>query len=240
MTPNGSRAARELLREPLSRAVVIDEALAMIDESGPQGLSMRKLAQRLEVHAMSLYTYVSGREDMLEAVVARLLDHLIRDLAQEPTQTWKGYLQALAHQVRAIAVDHPQAFPLVATRHPATPWLRPPLHSVYIVEDLLAHLAAGGFDDTKMVATYRAFSSFLLGQLLLESATRGADTGPGEEPPDEGNAPIPHRDGDVEVDLTGAPLVHRLQPQLSEDHSAEEFETGLETLLNRLDTELSQ
>ncbi len=187
---------------------------------------------------MSLYTYVTGREDVLEGVVARLLDHLIRNLNKEPAETWKGYLQALAHQVRAIAVDHPQAFSLVATRHPATPWLRPPLRSVSIVEDLLGHLWAHGFDDTKMVATYRAFSSFLLGQLLLESATRGADTGPVEEPLDEGDAPIPHRDGDV--DLTEAPLVRRLQPKLSEDHSAEEFETGLETLLKRLDMELSQ
>lgn len=223
----------------LSRDAIVREALAVIDERGTGALSMRKLGQRLNVEAMSLYTHVSGREDLLEAIVAYLLNDVVEGLDQNLARTWQGYLQALAHQIRAIAVDHPQAFPLVATRHPATPWLRPPLRSVDIVQDMLANLSANGFNDTKMVDAYRSFSSFLLGQLLLESATRGAETGPVEEPLNEGNASLP--EGDVDVDLDdAAPIVTRLRPMLSEDHSTEEFEIGLETLLNRLEMELSQ
>lgn len=238
MTPTDIDAADESPRELLSRDAIVLEALAAIDESGPEGLSMRRLGQRLGVQAMSLYGYVSGREDLLEAVVSYLLRDVTTGLDEQLVQTWQGYLQALAHEVRGIAVDHPRAFPLVATRHPATPWLRPPLRSVEIVEDLLANLSANGFDDAKLVETYRSFSSFLLGQLLLESATRGADTGPAEEPLDEGDAPIPNRDAGV--DLAEAPIVNRLRPMLSEDHSMEEFEIGLEMLLNRLEMELSQ
>ena len=225
-------------RVALSRDIIVREALVVIDELGPEGLSMRRLGQRLGVQAMSLYSYVSGREDLLEAVVAYLLQDVTEGLDADLTHTWQGYLQALAHQVRRIAVDHPQAFPLVATRHPATPWLRPPLRSVHIVEDMLANLSANGFDDAKMVGVYRSFSSFLLGQLLLEAATHGANTGPAEEPLNEGNAPIPN--DDVDVDLDDAPIVTRLRPMLSEDHSTKEFEIGLETLLNRLEMELSQ
>lgn len=226
------------VKAALSRDLIVVEALAVIDEGGTGALSMRKLGQRLGVEAMSLYTHVSGREDLLEAVVAHLLQDVVKSLDADLTHTWQGYLQALAHQIRAIAVDHPQAFPLVATRHPATPWLRPPLRSVTIVQDMLANLSANGFDDTKMVGAYRSFSSFLLGQLLLESATRGAETSPAEEPLNEGNAPIPN--DDIDVDLEAAPIVTRLRPMLSEDHSTEEFEIGLETLLNRLEMELSQ
>jgi hypothetical protein len=40
--------------------------------------------------------------------------------------------------------------------------------------------------------------------------------------------------------LSDAPTTQRLQPLLSEDHSAEEFEIGLETLLDRLEMSLSQ
>ncbi len=226
------------VREALSRELIVKTALEAIDESGPQGLTMRALGQRLGVQAMSLYGHVSGREDLLEAVVAHLLRGLSDGIDGQLTQSWQGYLQALAHQVRAIAVDHPSAFPLVATRHPATPWLRPPLRSVRIVEDLLAKLTTSGFSDTQLVMTYRSFTSFLLGHLLLEAATRGADTGPVEEPLNEGDADIPNEDD--RVDLTDAPLVTRLRPMLSEDHSDEEFEIGLETLLNRLEMELSQ
>lgn len=238
MPPTEGEAAVGTPRATLSREIIVKAALEAIDESGPEGLTMRALGQRLGVQAMSLYGYVTGREDLLEAVVSHLLEGLTENLDGQLSQSWQGYLQALAHQVRAIVVEHPSAFPLVATRHPATPWLRPPLRSVALVEDLLANLSASGFNDDQLVGAYRSFSSFLLGQLLLEAATRGANTSPVEEPLDEGDADIANRDDNV--DLSQAPLVTRLRPMLSEDHSAEEFEIGLETLLNRLEMELSQ
>jgi hypothetical protein len=73
---------------------------------------------------------------------------------------------------------------------------------------------------------------------LLEAAQRGAETAPAEEPLDEGSAQISNIDG--HLDLSGNPAIARFGPLLSEDHSAEEFEVGLETLLNRLDLSLSQ
>ena len=42
------------------------------------------------------------------------------------------------------------------------------------------------------------------------------------------------------MDLTGNPNVARLRPPLSEDGSREEFEASLETLLDRLELNLSQ
>jgi len=88
------------------------------------------------------------------------------------------------------------------------------------------------------VGAYRAFSSFLLGQLLLESATRGAQTSPVEMPFDEGEAQVPNEDG--KIDLSGRPAIARLRPMLSEDRSADEFEVSLEILLDRLEMSLSQ
>jgi hypothetical protein len=140
--------------------------------------------------------------------------------------------------VRQIAVDHPKAFPLIATRHPAAPWLRPPLRSVEVVDTFLTTLIGHGFTDAQAVDAYRSFSSFLLGQLLLESAVRGAETSPVEEPLDEGGADIPEGDGHVALDA--ASEVRRLRALLSEDRSDEEFEVSLEVLLDRLDRELSQ
>jgi AcrR family transcriptional regulator len=222
----------------LSREVVVRAALAFLDEHGLQSLTMRALGQQLGVGAMALYRYVSGREDLLEAVVASLVEGLHTRLDPELTQTWQGYLQTLAHAVRKVAVEHPAAFPLVATRHPATPWLRPPLRSVELVEDFLSVLSEHGFTDAQVADAYRGFSSFLLGQLLLESAVRGATTAPIEVPFDEGGAQIPEQDG--RVDLSRSPTTKRLRPLLSEDRSDEEFEVGLEMLLDRLELVLTQ
>ncbi|MFE1644177.1 TetR/AcrR family transcriptional regulator C-terminal domain-containing protein [Microbacterium sp. P01] len=222
----------------LSRDLIVDSALEMIDESGAQGLSMRSLAQRLNVEAMSLYRYVHGKEDLLEGVVALLMSGLVSALEKEADKHWQAFLQTVAHEVRRIASDHPLAFPLVATRHPAAPWLRPPLRSVEVVDTFLSALIGQGFTDAQAVDAYRSFSSFLLGQLLLESAVRGAQTGPVEEPLDEGDASIPQKDGRISLD--SAPQVRRLRSLLSEDRSQEEFEVSLEVLLDRLDRELSQ
>ena len=222
----------------LSRELIIETALSQIDDFGLAALSMRSLAEMLGVEAMSLYRYVHGREDLLEGVVDALLGDLVADLDEELVGHWQGFLQTLAHQVRRIAIDHPRAFPLVATRHPSAPWLRPPLRSVEVVDHFLKTLIDQGFSDEPAVHAYRSFTSFLLGLLLLESASRGAETGPADQTLDEGGADVPESDG--RLGLEDAPEVRRLRPLLSEDRSQEEFEAALEDLLERISREVAQ
>lgn len=222
----------------LSRDLIIQTALVQIDRTGADTLSMRSLAQELGVEAMSLYRYVHGREDLLEGVVALLMGNLTEALDEELSEHWQGFLQTVAHRVRRIATDHPRAFPLVASRHPAAPWLRPPLRSVELVDMFLRTLIGLGFTDAQAVDTYRSFSSFLLGQLLLESAVHGAASASVGASLDDGDADIPERDG--QVSLASAPEVLRLRPLLSEDRSEEEFEVSLELLLDRLSADISR
>jgi TetR/AcrR family tetracycline transcriptional repressor len=222
----------------LSRDLIVATALAQVDREGPQGLSMRSLAQELNVEAMSLYRYVHGKEDLLEGVVAFLMADLTARLQEAEGIHWQEFLQTVAHAVRKIATEHPKAFPLVATRHPAAPWLRPPLRSVEVVNTFLSSLTKGGFSDALAVDAYRAFSSFLLGQLLLQSVVHGAETGPAEEALDEGGAVVPEGDGSMSLDA--APEVRRLRALLSEDRSDEEFEVSLEALLDRISRDISQ
>ncbi|SFS00545.1 transcriptional regulator, TetR family [Agrococcus baldri] len=218
----------------LSREAIIDTALAQIDRSGAQSLSMRSLAQELGVEAMSLYRYVEGKDDLLERVVEQLMGDMTSRLDADLTEHWQGFLQALANEVRRLAVEHPKAFPLVATRPPAAPWLRPPLRSVELVNTFLSTLLGFGFTDEQAVHTYRSFSSFLLGQLLLEASVRGVD--PVDTPFDDAD---PSGDDD-ESTLADAPQVLRLRPLLSEDRSEAEFETALEAVLDRLARDLAQ
>lgn len=225
-------------RARLSRDLIVRSALAYIDSQGAQKLTMRSLGSALGVEAMSLYRHVSGREDLLEGVVAQMMQGLEEDLDSELSETWQGYLQTFAHQVRAVAVAHPHAFPLVATRHPAAPWLRPPLRSLSLVENFLSTLIDHGFTPDGAVHAYRSFSSFLLGHLLLESVVLGAQTSPVEFALDEGEARI--SEDDAELDLEDFPTVERLRAALSEDHAKAEFEIGLEALIERIELHISQ
>jgi TetR/AcrR family transcriptional regulator, tetracycline repressor protein len=231
----GGRTTADTGRPALSRERIVAAAIEFVDRHSLSALTMRRLGEALGVEAMSLYRYVNGREDLLEGMVDRMVAelHVRADNDLRATDGWQAYLQWLAHGVRSLARDHPKVFPLIATRHPAAPWLRPPLRSLRVVEDFLSTLIGRGFDDRRAVEAYRAFSSFLLGHLLLEATLLGAQTGPAEEPLDEGDSDVPN--ADQNLDLTDFPQVRRLEAQLSEDHASAEFEQALENLLDRLD-----
>ena len=226
--PHGSSpdAVPGAARGTLDRRRILDAAVTLIDEHGLRYLTMRRLGTYLGVEGMALYHYIPGREALLDGIVESVIDELYGDPDVHLTGTeWRRYLTRLAHGVRRIALTHPQVFPLIATRPPAAPWVRPPLRSLRWMESFLGTLQACGFSDVDAVATYRGFSSFLLGHLLLEVSAQGADIGPVEqEDPGTPNA----------MDLSGYPLLARFEPELSQDHSAAEFDEALETLLDRL------
>lgn len=214
-------------RIPLDRTRILTTAVQFIDEHGLLDLTMRKLGAVLGVEAMSLYRYVPGREELLDGVVDTIVGEMYDDddVIHEPQDGWQDFLQRLAHGVRRIALAHPIAFPLVASRPPEAPWLRPPLRNLHWVESFLHGLMSEGFSDKSAVAAYRAFTSFLLGHLLLEVSSLGADVGP-LDVLDSGEHESEH--------LVEYPIVKRLSSALSEDHSAVEFEESLEHLLDRL------
>ena len=214
-------------RQPLDRARIVGAAVSFIDEFGLPGLSMRRLGSLLGVEAMSLYRYVPGRENLLDAVVETILAEMEHDdeILAAPRDGWQDFLIRLAHGVRRVALAHPKAFPLVASRPVEAPWLRPPLRSMAWVETFLDGLIGEGFSDDAAAGAYRAFTSFLLGHLLLEVSALGADVGP-LDVADDGE---PRNDRPLTY-----PTVERLRGALSEDHSAIEFEESLESLLNRI------
>jgi AcrR family transcriptional regulator len=214
-------------RQPLDQIRILKEAVSFIDERGLAMLTMRRLGAQLGVEAMALYRYVPGREQLLDGVVEVVMDELYRDTTEGPAaKNWPEYLQRSAHAVRRLALNHPRIFPLVATRPPAAPWLRPPLRSLRWVENFLEELSRFGFSPEHSVKLYRAFATFLLGQLLLESSTTT---------PLEADMPVSEDIAFIETnDLSAYPLVTRYAAMLSVDAYGDEFEEALEDLINRI------
>ncbi|MGY1748755.1 TetR/AcrR family transcriptional regulator C-terminal domain-containing protein [Modestobacter sp. SYSU DS0511] len=236
----GTEAATEMTRPAgLDRERILQAAISFIDEHGLAALTMRRLGASLGVEAMALYRYVPGREDLLDGVVDTVVERLFDDDDQpddihlEHASGWQDYLMRLAHGVRRIALAHPAVFPLVASRPPAAPWVRPPLRSLRMVESFLRTLCDNGFSDQAAVAAYRAYSSFLLGHLLLEVTQIGAQVSLLDQP--QGDAQAQRT-----TDLTDFPALMRTEPLLAQDKSAAEFEEALENLLDRLERVLHE
>lgn len=227
-------------RSPLTRDGILGAAIEFVDEHGLTALTMRQLGHLLGVEAMSIYHHVNSREDLLEGIVGRLTED-VRMPPHDPIgheDGWQAFLQHIAHAVRSIAVDHPNLFPMVATRPPAAPWLRPPLRSLALVEGFLEGLILRGVSDADAVMVYKKFTTFLLGHLLLEVAEHGAATGPVDDPLDEENAANPNEGETLSVDVY--PTLLRLSGALRRHDCDAEFEHALEALLDRLDRELSR
>jgi len=70
------------MRESLSRAVVVDAARELLMQDGLGGLSLRRLASRLDVTAAALYAYVDNKRDLLEAVIETEFSRLIAEFTR--------------------------------------------------------------------------------------------------------------------------------------------------------------
>jgi AcrR family transcriptional regulator len=236
---DGPQAALELTRPAgLDRERILQAAIDFIDTQGLAALTMRRLGASLGVEAMALYRYVPGREDLLDGVVERVIDTLFDDEDGDDVYIvdhsgWQDYLVRLAHGMRRIALAHPAVFPLIASRPPAAPWVRPPLRSLRLVESFLGTLCDAGFSDAAAVAAYRAYSSFLLGHLLLEVTQIGAQVSLLDQP--EGDPDAQRR-----TDMAEYPNLDRTEQLLGQDKSAAEFEESLENLLDRLERVLHE
>ena len=215
-------------RGGLTREQIIDTAIALVDDEGVGALSMRRLGAAMGVEAMALYRYVDGREDLLDAMVDSITAPVELVAADEVDLHggWRGYLWRLAHHMRDLAVRHPNVFPLVATRNPAAPWLRPPLRNLDVVEEFLDTLLTSGFDERQAATVYRGFASFLLGHLLLTAAQES-----NQVPVSQQEAP----DRPVLQNLDDYPTIASMETLLSEPgRDAEEFDASLEEMLEAI------
>jgi AcrR family transcriptional regulator len=90
----------------LTRERLVGAALELIDEEGLEGLSMRALADRLQVKAASLYWHVRDRDELLELLADGILESVSRP---RPRATWRETVQATAEALRRGVSAHKDA-----------------------------------------------------------------------------------------------------------------------------------
>src|SRR6476469_1815130 len=99
-------------KKRLSRELVISAALALVDAEGLEALTMRRLGQRLGRDPMSLYRYAENRAALLDGVTELVLNELVIDAG---AADWQAHLRSTAHDLRLLALRHPNVVPLLVT-----------------------------------------------------------------------------------------------------------------------------
>ena len=98
--------ARRAGRPPrLTAAEVVDAAIELADREGLAALSMPKLARQLGIGTMTVYGYVTNKEDLLDQMAARIFE----DLSFTETEGWQRGMTAFFTDFRDAAFAHPEA-----------------------------------------------------------------------------------------------------------------------------------
>lgn len=152
-------------RPRITREIVLRTALRIVDESGVDKLTMRRLGQALDRDPMSLYRYAPNKAAVLDGVAEIILDQVHLDMG---AGDWVDQLRSVAHRFRDLALAHPNAVPLLVTRPLATPLGLRPLGTLRPLEAVLDMLVHAGFSEADALHIYRFFFGFLQGHVLNE------------------------------------------------------------------------
>jgi AcrR family transcriptional regulator len=103
-------------RATLTRSQVLAAAVDLADREGIDAVSMRRLGQELGVEAMSLYTHVASKEDLLDGMVDRVFSELRSPATPADGAAWKPTMRRAILDARAVLLRHPWAPGVIETR----------------------------------------------------------------------------------------------------------------------------
>ncbi|CAL9470586.1 Tetracycline repressor protein class B from transposon Tn10 [Nocardiopsis dassonvillei] len=153
-------------RPRLDRDRVIAAAVALADEKGGAGVTMRAVAGRLGVEAMSLYNHVANREALLDGMV----DAVFAEIELPgPAVEWRSAVRDRAASARAVLRRHPWAVGLLDSRSdPGPATLR---HH----ETVLEVLRSQGFSVLMAIRVMSVVDSYVYGFVMQELSLPFAD-----------------------------------------------------------------
>ncbi|TBN57958.1 TetR/AcrR family transcriptional regulator [Glaciihabitans arcticus] len=113
--PTGARGPRQ----KVTVDQVVEAAIQLADDEGVEAISMRRVAERLGIGAMSLYTYVEGKAELLDLMI----DSIVLGMPRLATthDTLRSRLDALAREDWAHYLSHPWTVQVDTSRPPLGP-----------------------------------------------------------------------------------------------------------------------
>lgn len=98
---------------PLQRSEVVAAAMRILDSTGLDVLTTRKLASELNVRPGALYWHVSSKQDLLDALAEKILEEVeTRPLA--PRESWQDGVRELVQRLRDTLLAHRDSARLLA------------------------------------------------------------------------------------------------------------------------------
>lgn len=163
MTDGSSRGVGRPSEQVLSRLLIIETALVLLDRHGREGFGMRDIARELGVRPSALYNHVSGKEDIFVGIRELMCERI--SAAAFDTESWDRALAIWARSYRDAFAAHPPTIALLAVMP-----LHPSSNLTPVYERIIRALRDEGWASDRALSILVALESFTLGSALDAAA----------------------------------------------------------------------
>lgn len=224
-----SRAAAPA-RETLTREQIVRTAMTTLDTEGLAGLSMRKLAAKLDAGATSLYWHVPTKDDLIDLLIDEIWSEV--DVPGPELAGWRSGALLFGHSLRATVLRHPWL--------PEIMYVRPSIgpNAMTLGSRGLVLFGAAGFSGPDVDFAMGSVMSYVLGTASSEVATREMARKNGQTL-DQMTGDLLQRAEALTTDLPG--MQESVRRRADQDVNAlftESFAFGLDALLDGLEARL--
>jgi TetR/AcrR family tetracycline transcriptional repressor len=154
----------------LGRDDVVRAAVELLDEVGLAKLTLRRLAERLEIKAPTLYWHVRNKRELLDLMAAAIMGEAVeQQRVPRPDQPWWEWLDERARVMRNALLAHRDGALVVAGN-------RPTVASLPGIERQLDALVEAGFTPRDALLSLLAISAYVIGETLEVQADAGRVT----------------------------------------------------------------
>jgi len=149
---------KPLPRSQLSKLVVVDASLHLVDRRGLSALTIRRLSAEVGAPPMSLYVYFRSKEELHDLMFERLVERLFQ---AHGGATWQGEFETACRHARSVLLEHPHWLPLLT---------RPvlPTTSLGFYDHMLGLMLEAGFPREAAIHAFSSALSFAVGFVLTE------------------------------------------------------------------------
>lgn len=168
----------------ISRELIREAALRIVDTDGLEALTMRRLGAELGVDPMAAYRHFPNKVALFDGVVEQLLAEV---RIPDPGEDWWASFSGLVRALRAACLAHPHAVPLLATRPPTTGG------AFVVIEAGLSILLAAGFSAQRSMDAVDVAARLVVGHVLAERAESPAGLPGGEAEHQDAQEQLPEQ-----------------------------------------------
>jgi TetR/AcrR family tetracycline transcriptional repressor len=210
-------------RAPVTRAAIVEAALALLAEGGLEAVSFRRIAKALGVSGPTLYWHVENKRQLMDLMAEELVRrHGRAHAGPEPGQPWWEWLRADARRMFTALIATRDAPRVLAGN-------RPDRESFQGIERVLGVLVQAGMTPGEAQQTLFAIGAYVIGSATEWQAE--AEREAAQPLPDPGNEEINALRAKV---LTGQPVLLAAMTELLQRPHSAAFEFGLDLLIDGL------